>query len=83
MFTSPVGWPGQGHVKVEALSVRYRDGLDLVLKGISFEIQPGEKVRGHLYFLFADIWFYKPQELYCMLLIYLASFFYTSDFSLV
>lgn len=44
MYRSPVGWPPSGRVKVENLSVCYRDGLDLVLKSISFEVNPGEKV---------------------------------------
>ncbi|CAG5123107.1 unnamed protein product [Candidula unifasciata] len=44
LYQSPIDWPSQGHVQVEALSLRYRDGLDLVLKAVSFEVQPGEKV---------------------------------------
>ncbi|XP_005090015.1 multidrug resistance-associated protein 1 [Aplysia californica] len=41
---SPLGWPQEGHIKFENLSLRYRDGLDLVLKAVSFDVQPGEKV---------------------------------------
>ncbi|XP_071813084.1 multidrug resistance-associated protein 1-like isoform X5 [Apostichopus japonicus] len=37
-------WPPAGEVCVKDYSTRYREGLDLVLKGISFTIQPGEKV---------------------------------------
>ncbi|CAL1532770.1 unnamed protein product [Lymnaea stagnalis] len=44
MYRSPMGWPQDGHVKIEDLSVCYRDGLELVLKSISFEVNPGEKV---------------------------------------
>ncbi|BFZ09598.1 hypothetical protein BsWGS_12637 [Bradybaena similaris] len=44
IYRSPDGWPGQGRLQVENLRLRYRDGLDLVLRGISFEISPGEKV---------------------------------------
>ncbi|XP_059141154.1 multidrug resistance-associated protein 1-like [Physella acuta] len=44
MYKSPVGWPTTGHVKIENLSLRYRDGLDLVLKSVSFEVNAQEKV---------------------------------------
>uniref|UniRef100_A0A336KSQ1 ABC-type glutathione-S-conjugate transporter n=1 Tax=Culicoides sonorensis TaxID=179676 RepID=A0A336KSQ1_CULSO len=37
-------WPEQGQVEFEEFKVRYREGLDLVLKGISFTIKGGEKV---------------------------------------
>lgn len=37
-------WPDKGQVEVQEYSTRYREGLDLVLKGISFTIKPGEKV---------------------------------------
>jgi len=40
----PSGWPERGVVKFENYQTRYRPGLDLVLKGISFEIASGEKV---------------------------------------
>ena len=43
-YKSPAGWPRQGSIKVENLSLRYREGLDLVLRDISFEIKPEEKV---------------------------------------
>ncbi|KAK3738617.1 hypothetical protein RRG08_040275 [Elysia crispata] len=44
VFKSPPGWPRQGTIKVENLSLRYREGLDLVLKDINFEVKAGEKV---------------------------------------
>ncbi|KAH9503693.1 Multidrug resistance-associated protein 1, partial [Bulinus truncatus] len=44
MNRCPAGWPINGHVLVENLQVRYREGLDLVLKGINFEVNPKEKV---------------------------------------
>ncbi|XP_059141156.1 multidrug resistance-associated protein 1-like [Physella acuta] len=44
MYKSPVGWPTTGHVKIENLSLRYRDGLDFVLKSVSFEVNAQEKV---------------------------------------
>ncbi|KAG0261148.1 Multidrug resistance-associated protein 1 [Mortierella polycephala] len=40
----PENWPQAGHVEFKNYSTRYRQGLDLVIKNISFEVQPGEKV---------------------------------------
>jgi ABC-type multidrug transport system fused ATPase/permease subunit len=40
----PAAWPSQGHVAFENYSTRYRSGMDLVLRNISFEVQPGERV---------------------------------------
>lgn len=37
-------WPQKGHVDFVHYKVRYRPGLDLVLKGISFHVNGGEKV---------------------------------------
>ncbi|KAK7503669.1 hypothetical protein BaRGS_00005208, partial [Batillaria attramentaria] len=37
-------WPQAGEVKVDDLAVRYREGMELVLKGINVNIAPGEKV---------------------------------------
>lgn len=37
-------WPVEGVVKFENLQLRYREGLDLVLRGISFDIRGGEKI---------------------------------------
>jgi ABC-type multidrug transport system fused ATPase/permease subunit len=37
-------WPERGHVTFSNFSLRYREGQDLVLKGIDCEIFPGEKV---------------------------------------
>jgi ABC-type multidrug transport system fused ATPase/permease subunit len=39
-----LGWPAHGAVKFENYSTRYREGLDLVLKNISLNIKPHEKV---------------------------------------
>ncbi|CAL1540417.1 unnamed protein product, partial [Lymnaea stagnalis] len=38
------GWPDKGVVEFKDYKFRYREGLDLVLKGINCTIQPGEKV---------------------------------------
>lgn len=40
----PIDWPAKGRVVFENFQVRYREGLDLVLKGISVTIEGGEKV---------------------------------------
>ncbi|CAH1793465.1 unnamed protein product [Owenia fusiformis] len=37
-------WPEAGAIDFDDYSVRYRDGLDLVLRGITFNVKPGEKV---------------------------------------
>ncbi|XP_048254075.1 ATP-binding cassette sub-family C member 2-like isoform X2 [Haliotis rufescens] len=37
-------WPESGHIKFDNLKIRYRPELDLVLKGISCDIKPGEKI---------------------------------------
>lgn len=37
-------WPEQGRVKFTDYKVRYREGLDLVLRGIDFEVNGGEKI---------------------------------------
>lgn len=42
--TLPKDWPEVGTVEFKNFQVRYREGLDLVLKGISFTVPGGEKV---------------------------------------
>lgn len=37
-------WPENGKVVFQDYSVRYRPGLDLVLKGVTFTVNGGEKV---------------------------------------
>lgn len=37
-------WPAEGRVEFLDYGLRYRSGLDLVLKGISFGVHGGEKV---------------------------------------
>ncbi|KAJ2808735.1 hypothetical protein H4R20_000680 [Coemansia guatemalensis] len=37
-------WPEQGEVEFKNYSTRYREGLDLVLKDLSFRVQPRQKV---------------------------------------
>jgi ATP-binding cassette subfamily C (CFTR/MRP) protein 1 len=43
-ITLPKDWPEVGQVEFRNFEVRYREGLDLVLKGISFAVKGGEKV---------------------------------------
>eukprot|EP01126_Amoeba_proteus_P060740 TRINITY_DN8075_c0_g1_i2.p1 TRINITY_DN8075_c0_g1~~TRINITY_DN8075_c0_g1_i2.p1 ORF type:complete len:628 (+),score=126.26 TRINITY_DN8075_c0_g1_i2:254-1885(+) len=38
------GWPQKGAVSIQDLSLRYREGLPLVLKGVSADIKPREKI---------------------------------------
>ncbi|XP_020210396.1 ABC transporter C family member 14 [Cajanus cajan] len=40
----PSNWPGQGHVDIKDLQVRYRPNTPLVLKGITLSIDGGEKI---------------------------------------
>lgn len=42
--TVPSNWPENGRVEFKDFQVRYREGLELVLKGISFTVEGGEKV---------------------------------------
>ncbi|XP_053672165.1 multidrug resistance-associated protein 1 [Anopheles nili] len=42
--TLPRDWPEQGQVEFRDFQVRYREGLELVLRGISFTVKGGEKV---------------------------------------
>lgn len=41
---APKAWPNKGAITFEDYRMRYRTGLDLVLKGISFQVKGGEKV---------------------------------------
>ncbi|KAG0219753.1 hypothetical protein BGX33_001070 [Mortierella sp. NVP41] len=40
----PEGWPSKGRVVFRDFSARYREGLDLVVKDVSFMVEPTEKV---------------------------------------
>lgn len=37
-------WPEEGRVEFRDFKVRYREGLDLVLNGLTFSVQGGEKI---------------------------------------
>ena len=53
-FDNPVAeeWPSEGVVSFENYSTRYREGLDLILKNISFTTKAGEKVRYYFFIVF-------------------------------
>ena len=40
----PIGWPADGQISIKNYSTRYREELDPVLKDISINIKPHEKV---------------------------------------
>ena len=40
----PNAWPSQGRVELRGLEMRYRAGLDLVLRGLTLDIAAGEKI---------------------------------------
>jgi ATP-binding cassette, subfamily C (CFTR/MRP), member 1 len=40
----PPQWPTTGEIKFQNVEMAYRKGLPLVLKDVSFQVNPGEKV---------------------------------------
>ncbi|XP_071114543.1 multidrug resistance-associated protein 1-like, partial [Haliotis cracherodii] len=40
----PHDWPRHGDIEFRKLSLRYREGLDLVLRDVSFKVKQGEKI---------------------------------------
>ncbi|KAF9109213.1 hypothetical protein BGX27_007864 [Mortierella sp. AM989] len=40
----PENWPNRGQITFRNYSARYREGSNLVLKDVTFEVQPGEKI---------------------------------------
>ncbi|XP_012271250.1 multidrug resistance-associated protein 1 isoform X2 [Orussus abietinus] len=40
----PENWPSEGRVEFNDVQVRYREGLELVLNGLTFRVNGGEKV---------------------------------------
>jgi ABC-type bacteriocin/lantibiotic exporters, contain an N-terminal double-glycine peptidase domain len=41
-------WPEKGEVEFKDYKVRYREGLELVLRGLNFKVNGGEKVMNVL-----------------------------------
>ena len=40
----PPEWPERGGIRFEGYQTRYREGLDLVLRGVDCDIGSGEKI---------------------------------------
>mmetsp|Transcript_1230 Transcript_1230/g.2539 ORF Transcript_1230/g.2539 Transcript_1230/m.2539 type:complete len:1366 (-) Transcript_1230:148-4245(-) len=40
----PPGWPSKGRIEFQKVSMRYREGLPLVLSGLTFVVEGGSKV---------------------------------------
>ncbi|KAB5591062.1 Oligomycin resistance ATP-dependent permease YOR1 [Ceratobasidium theobromae] len=40
----PAEWPQRGSINFRNVALRYRDGLPLVLDGLTFDVKPGERV---------------------------------------
>ncbi|XKL66877.1 hypothetical protein PGB90_010297 [Kerria lacca] len=40
----PLSWPSKGEITFNNFKVRYREGLDLVLRGLNLKIKSGEKI---------------------------------------
>ena len=43
-YRPPLGWPSDGKITFSDVQIRYRDGLDLVLNGVSFSVETHEKI---------------------------------------
>ena len=41
----PDDWPDRGSIAIEEFDLKYREGLPLVLRQISCDVKPGEKLR--------------------------------------
>ena len=41
----PLSWPEEGQISFTNVAMAYREGLPLVLRDVSFEVHPGEKVQ--------------------------------------
>jgi len=42
--TPPADWPSKGAISIKNLQLRYRESLPLVLKGVTLDIKPQEKI---------------------------------------
>jgi ATP-binding cassette, subfamily C (CFTR/MRP), member 1 len=56
----PMSWPEKGHISFIDVEMSYREGLPLVLKGVTFQVRPGEKVNSDL-FLDSSVYIYPVQ----------------------
>ena len=55
----PPTWPMKGKITFSNVEMAYREGLPLVLKDVSFEINPGEKVCIEMNEVFSIKYTYK------------------------
>lgn len=58
-------WPEKGKIEFKNYSVRYRDGLELVIKDLSIKLESGQKVNGWLtifYSLFKNVFIELPSK---------------------
>ena len=44
----PDNWPRMGSIRFTNVKMRYRSNLPLVLRNVSFDIEPQEKIGKHL-----------------------------------
>lgn len=54
----PPTWPDKGAIQFKDVKLAYRPGLPLVLKGVTFDVRPGEKVRGCSVSVSVDLYIY-------------------------
>ena len=59
-------WPEAGKIELNSYSVRYREGLNCVLKGIDISIRPGEKVNLSDFALLILVWFIYRERRHCI-----------------
>ncbi len=43
-FELPANWPARSHISFRDVEMRYREGLPLVLHGLSIDVRPGERL---------------------------------------
>ena len=43
-YRPPSGWPNEGAIEFNDVKLRYRPGLDLVLRGVTAQVRPREKI---------------------------------------
>ncbi|CAM9553692.1 unnamed protein product, partial [Phaeothamnion confervicola] len=43
-YRPPAGWPAGGAISLKGISMRYREGLELVLRDVSIDVRAGERV---------------------------------------
>ncbi len=41
---TPADWPAEGRVSYNKMRMRYREGMPLALRGVTFTVEPREKI---------------------------------------